>query len=1680
MMSIGPLASPEYYFGTSMSSGEPFEYFEADKGLGVGVDPLLRHGIWLGNFAAKLGLPTGSVIDRKTFEAIYYGLDPKSGMPIRNDGKSIQAQRADALDRQILKQDFTVKSKAYSKAIARFKSIEATIEETDGEATREQAIALATARHEVAELKAATADADSAHSKACQKSQRPGTDIAFNAPKTVSMHWGALRTSGNIQEANDIESAHDRAVRETFEWMQTDFIMTRKRDPETSRRVFETVKGVIAAQWRHFDARPSEHSQGAKNAADDPLVPDPHLHDHINLFGPVEGADGEIYAAYTDYIRANIKALGAMYRARLAGNLRSIGYAIEREEQKNGIFFKLPGISKDQESAMSARSADIAKALAEGSSKRAAKVKSRMSKNTLTGDEVLSAWSKAFNQLGIDPVQVKATTLAQAIENRVDAKIRAEGMPEKAKRNLMLREQISSTPRARTNVEILGKLLSMEAHFSLADIRQALWEDAQFVFDTSVDMDKAVELRMREFLALPDLLKVYDPSDPKAVGQLDGLNRFGEPVFTSRKLRERENELFGKTVPSFTAAQGYGLGREEAMALISQIEDRLTEKNKIPFKLRDFQVRAVLQAACCDSQLSIQIAGAGLGKTTASQFTKEILEMNGRVIFGAAPSNKAAAGLGRELGIQASSIDKLLLDIESGQIKLDNKSVIFIDEAGMAGFDQMEKLLSHGKKSGAKLIFTGDPEQLPAVARGNVLRKLTEMDSLASNPDAMLYLGKELADWDYVSRQKQDWAKQASTFFSRGYVDEGLSEYDRRGFLKTAFTRDEMIEDIVDSYFKDPSESSQKLILGTTNDQVRRLNDAVRAQLKTKGSLSGAWTIDKTGMEISIGDRIAFEKKVSGKKAKLQDDIAKNEFATVIGVKRLADGSLDIECRLDSPDGSGKPKIAVFNTKAMSDLSHAFAATVHKSQGVTVDSVWAAPGAFISKELFYVMATRHRKNLYIHMLEHEKSTIMANAAKKIEKRHANDLHAVATMGPMEKDRLTKSSEQFSGLMSIEKTLFDENIAVRIKAIDDRLAVVAQRDNAWAATKVIASAARAITGVVLAAAQSAVKPRPISTEHISKIEQAAKLFGHVTVMDRKLVNWKSGREWVGRDKSFIYARQEDSGRIEAWPIEKQNDGMSKAAELSPVVADLIKARVEAATRKTETLIASARAAVLAWSGGPVEIDVDAQLGGKPAISVRVIRGAAQWANLVNTLKDAGGTWVDDIGAWHFPLGAATKLNKLASAGRDMGFAISVPKSAREIAAEKAWAAIESARSRVQSTTNSKSAATADLIIVSAAKLVKSSQDIFTAKDTVADGKYCDLFNRSMDGGTKTEVREFRGFVAHADKEWIHLARRDDTRVLAIHKSELPNGMWPQTIVQGQELSISFTTGGGAHSCMLVRTPDQIASQLAAEATRIATASTPTTAQPTPPKPSTPTWQFQLADDSTDKKLRDYLANVCAERDKSHIARKISSGEVPIEDLTASSHGALYMGMFVGVSSTHAYLLTTTNALVKINLQNQAFRDMSDEEACALVGWKHVIDARNNAATVLRLPEAHATEVSTTQFSGAPLTMTTLRADDRFVWLQASKTHGGGVIKLDRSEGPVQGISHRVWAAMAENQTEIVLSFGADGLLTKEPTNKRGDGLSSMHKLLEPKPNGSKPKFPPMGPDLDADLGPTRDR
>jgi hypothetical protein len=1060
VLSIAPLASPDYYLGAAASSGEAFHYFAGDPESPS--DPLQRQGRWLGRLGSELGLNPDAPVTAKDFESIYYGLHPGTGQPLRTDGKSRKSQMRDAKQRAACQQVQNATLRALNQARKQLRDVEA------------QGLDTLAANGLHVQCKQTFAAADKALRLAQQKSLRPGSDLVFSAPKSVSMQWAALAASGDTIGAKAIESAHDRAVRATFERMQSECVMTRKRDGGgNGQRVFETVQGVIACQWRHFDARPVESlaaTGGAGGETGDGAdgvngeksalagIPDPQLHDHINLFAPVRGADGAIYAAYTDFIRQNIKSLGAMYRAHLSNHLVEAGYQIERDAQKNGLFFSLCGVSRDQAKALSARAADIQGLVDAGVSARDAKLFSRKAKNTLCGSDVLQAWSRIFEALELDPKAVMNKTLADSIALEADAR----SIPDAALPSFTARILRERQAGVRTDAQILEALLQRDAYFSLADIRLLLWEDAQFVGMQQdrgrkpLNLDAYVESRMRALLRSPDLLKVVDPNAPAQAGYLTGLNRFGEPVFTTHSLRARETRLFGETIPALLKSSGYGVDTAVAMRIIQETESRLSAISVAAggkhFTLRDFQLRAVLQAACGDGQLCVQIAGAGMGKTTSAQFIKEILTAQERQILGVAPSNKAATGLGRELGIATSSIDRLFLDLEAGRQSLDRNTVVFVDEAGMAGFDVMEKLFELAAKSGAKLILTGDPEQLPAVARGNVLRKLTQMEALTSSPDALMYLGRNLADWNRISRQKQGWAKQASMYFSQGFVGEGLREYESRNCVHGAMTAMHLGEDIAQAYLQDPAVPAQKLILATTNAQVKALNAVVRERLKADGKLHGSWKLPDAGMELSLGDRLVFKerqtvapsptgagnpKDARKHKPSLRANIAKNEFATVMSISRQPDGSLDLLCQLDTPKEEGTPNLVRLNSRAMGEIDHAFATTVHRSQGMTVDSVFAVPGTFLSKELFYVMATRHRERLNIHMLESDRATLLAKASQNMSKLHGWDLTDAKRAGAHPTSemlvRLQASTDRLFASMQRERARFEAVMAGWIRA-----------------------------------------------------------------------------------------------------------------------------------------------------------------------------------------------------------------------------------------------------------------------------------------------------------------------------------------------------------------------------------------------------------------------------------------------------------------------------------------------------------------------------------------------------------------------------------------------------------------------------------------------------------------------
>ena len=75
--------------------------------------------------------------------------------------------------------------------------------------------------------------------------------------------------------------------------------------------------------------------------------------------------------------------------------------------------------------------------------------------------------------------------------------------------------------------------------------------------------------------------------------------------------------------------------------------------------------------------------GPGSGETWALGLAQEAFELDGYQVVGAAPTGIATVGLAEEGFADARTIDRLLLDLGRGQLELDARTVLVVDEGAM-------------------------------------------------------------------------------------------------------------------------------------------------------------------------------------------------------------------------------------------------------------------------------------------------------------------------------------------------------------------------------------------------------------------------------------------------------------------------------------------------------------------------------------------------------------------------------------------------------------------------------------------------------------------------------------------------------------------------------------------------------------------------------------------------------------------------------------------------------------------------------------------------------------------------------------------------------------------------------------------------------------------------------------
>ena len=134
------------------------------------------------------------------------------------------------------------------------------------------------------------------------------------------------------------------------------------------------------------------------------------------------------------------------------------------------------------------------------------------------------------------------------------------------------------------------------------------------------------------------------------------------------------------------------------------------------------------------NKISILTGGPGTGKTTTTNGIVSLLEDAGANIILAAPTGRAAKKMQDATGKEAKTIHRLLEANKNGECKRnrDNQiegDVLILDECSMIDTKLMANLLN-AIPDNMKVIFIGDEDQLPSVGAGNVLHDMIDSGTL--------------------------------------------------------------------------------------------------------------------------------------------------------------------------------------------------------------------------------------------------------------------------------------------------------------------------------------------------------------------------------------------------------------------------------------------------------------------------------------------------------------------------------------------------------------------------------------------------------------------------------------------------------------------------------------------------------------------------------------------------------------------------------------------------------------------------------------------------------------------------------------------------------------------------------------------------------------------------------------
>ena len=629
---------------------------------------------------------------------------------------------------------------------------------------------------------------------------RPGRDLTFSAPKSVSL---AALVGGDDR----IVAAHDRAVRTTLAWIEKNAAETRMKDPgsgpgqapATGQMVRAGNQKIVAATFRHDTSRNL----------------DPQLHTHAVLANMVRDADGKWRSMANERLYGSKMLLGALYRSELAASLTRLGYDIEKTHADGR--FEIGGVSRDTIEAFSTRRAEIEAAMAErglgtsGDNPRLAErasLMTRAGKRDIDRGELRVVWERQTADLGLD-----ARALVVEAAGKSSVPVREAAAAEPATGPGKDRESAVPGPAgdpARTAGReavawAMAHLAEREAVFARADLFAAALARAP----GQVTMAEAE----REVAGLEKAGTLHAVNIPGAEDSLATAKTVGE---------ERE------TVAFMQAGQGRGTAPMRGWMVQGHLnKGPLTAGQKDAVKL-------ILSAE--DRVVGVQ-GYAGSGKTTMLDRARVLAEKKGYRMIGLAPSASAVQTLAAEARIESETLQRFLArnaGVAEGRLTKKGakemraafaKTILVVDEGSLASTVQARDLLRIANEIRIpRVVLVGDAKQLDAVDAGKPFAQLQAA-------------GMKTAVMDEIMRQRDPDLKEAVVASLKGEIGKA---FEKLGSNVAEVKPDNIAGAVAARWLKlSPEQRDNTGVMAPSHELRQAINGHIRERLAREGRIHG-------------------------------------------------------------------------------------------------------------------------------------------------------------------------------------------------------------------------------------------------------------------------------------------------------------------------------------------------------------------------------------------------------------------------------------------------------------------------------------------------------------------------------------------------------------------------------------------------------------------------------------------------------------------------------------------------------------------------------------------------------------------------------------------------------------------------------------------------------------------------